>query len=143
MTVRNQIRIIVYRMHEKGLEVLLLKNPSKETGQDSFLQGEIHLEQLDHSKLQNYIEFETEDAQGQQLKTIAIEADWHDIPKIRTLIKHDVNLVKDKIKTLLPELEYGAYIAFKEAFKKTLPHEYNALKELKQIILDRNLIRNI
>ena len=127
-------------MHEKGLEILL---PKKESDQNPFLQGEIQFENLDQSTLSNYIEFESEDANGQKFKTIAIEAVWHDIPRIRTLIKNDVILVKDKIKTLIPELEHGAYIAFKEAFKKTLPHEYKALKDLKQIILDRNLIRNI
>ena len=74
---------------------------------------------------------------------MAIEGDYHDIPRIRSLISQDINLVKGKIKDLLPDLSSGVYMASKEAFKKVLPHEYSALKELKDIILDRNLVKNI
>lgn len=81
--------------------------------------------------------------EGEEIKAYAIEADWHDIPSIRGLIRHDVRAVKSKIKSSVIELEKGAYFTFKEAFRKVLPAEYEALKELKDIVLDRNLIKNI
>ncbi|MBK8280947.1 MAG: hypothetical protein IPK94_12740 [Saprospiraceae bacterium] len=77
--------------------------------------------------------------QVDQIKNLAIEADWHDMPSIRGLIKHDLKMVEGKIQ----ELEHGTYVAAKEAFKKVLPHEYAVIKELKDILFDRNLIKNI
>jgi len=61
------------------------------------------------------------------------------MPSIRGLIKHDLKMVEGKIQ----ELEHGTYVAAKEAFKKVLPHEYAVIKELKDILFDRNLIKNI
>lgn len=83
------------------------------------------------------------DEHGKPMRIMAVEGDWHDIPSIRKLIKSDVDFVKDKLMEIVPEIEEGVYVAIKEAFKKTLPHEYKALKELKEIIVDRNLVRNI
>ena len=79
------------------------------------------------------------DDNGKSIQTIAIEGDWHDIPSIRGIIKHDVMRVKRKIKSVVPTLEQGSYFAIKDAFRKVLPNEYKALKELKDIILDKNL----
>lgn len=76
-------------------------------------------------------------------RVFAVEADWHDIPSIRGLIKHDVKIVHQKIKSSVQDLERGTYFGVKDAFKKILPHEYQALKELKDIIFDRNLVQNI
>jgi hypothetical protein len=82
---------------------------------------------------------ELEESQIDKIKNLAIEADWHDMPSIRGLIKHDLKVVEEKIQ----QLEHGSYIAAKEAFKKVLPHEYALLKELKDILFDRNLTQNI
>ncbi|MDQ3141691.1 MAG: hypothetical protein M3Q56_05530 [Bacteroidota bacterium] len=142
MTVRNKIRLIVYRIHEKGLEVLLLK-PEINTKTWGLIHSPISLDQMDSHLHRQIIEFLSEDGEGGEMQTIAIEGDWHDIPRIRSLIKQDLYIVKEKVKHLLPGIEEGAYVAVKEAFKKLLPHEYAALKELKEIILDRNMVRNI
>ena len=72
-----------------------------------------------------------------------IEGDWHDIPSIRGMIKHDLKRVKSKVKEVLPDVEKGMYFNVKEAFKKVMPHEYAALKELKDILIDRNAVKNI
>ena len=136
MHVLDHVRIIVYRFHEKGLEVLM----SQDLG--CLVDG-------DYQKLEAYakdkqIELESiQDENGNTVRVMAVEGDWHDIPSIRALIKNDVKMVKGKIKEMVPELENGVYMAIKEAFKKTLPHEYAALKELKDILFDRNLITNI
>ncbi|MDZ4709222.1 MAG: hypothetical protein SH818_12560, partial [Saprospiraceae bacterium] len=82
---------------------------------------------------------ELEDSEINRIKNLAIEADWHDMPSIRGLIKHDLKMVEEKV----IELEKGSYLAAKEAFKKVLPHEYALLKELKDILFDRNLTENI
>ncbi len=141
MTLRNQLRVLVYRVHEKGLEVLLMNHHIQENTYH-ILRGpdlsHIHLE-----KNYNAIEIESLDDNGQLVKTIAIEGDWHDIPKIRTLIKTDLYIVKEKVKDVIPEITEGSYIAIKDAFKKVLPNEYAILKELKDIVLDRNAVRNI
>ena len=135
MTVLDQVRLIVFRIHEKGLEVLMdtrsstictLKSQSLDTNHEDWIE-------LDPIRNSN----------GELMKVVAIEGDYHDIPSIRALIKSDVHKVKGKIVEIIPELENGAYVAVKEAFKKVLPSEYAVLKELKDIIFDRNLVRNI
>lgn len=79
------------------------------------------------------------DGSGNSFRSVAIEADWHDIPSVRGIIKHDVRKVKSRIKEILPQFERGSYFTIKDAFKKVLPEEYKALKELKDIILDKNI----
>lgn len=142
MTVRNQIRLIVYRMHEKGLEILLLQQPPNQS-QVNFVEGQYNLDHQTLSQIDTVIQFQSEGPDGKNVHNVAIEGDYHDIPRIRSLISQDINLVKGKIKDLLPDLSSGVYMASKEAFKKVLPHEYSALTELKDIILDRNLVKNI
>ena len=98
----------------------------------------------ERGNVKNIIDLDTtEDEHGRTIKTLAIEGDWHDIPSIRGMLKHDVKLVKAIVKENLPGSEKGAYLAVKEAFKKVLPHEYKALKELKEVLFDRNSVTNI
>lgn len=141
MTVRNTIRLIVYRIHEKGLEVLL----SKTQGSDAYwilLNKKENLEQwAGKSMAQSLIELNGPD--GKEIQAIAIEADWHELPKVRELLMKDIDFVKDTLKSKFPELEDSGYVAVKEAFKKMLPQEYAFLKELKEILLDRNTVKNI
>lgn len=140
MNVLDDVRLIVYRCHQKGLEILLIQN-NVESDPDVW-----KLPQAEHIKAEsiNHILLEdTPNEKGQNIKNVALEGDWHDIPSIRGLIKHDVKLVKNKIKSLVPALENATYFTIKDAFKKVMPNEYEALKELKDIILDRNLSTNI
>jgi hypothetical protein len=128
------IRLIFYRFHDKGLEIFLVqendqwKIPSAQTSEPTkrFFTRDGRLIELEASKYDN-------------IKNLAIEADWHDMPSIRGLIKHDLK----KVEEIVYDLEQGTYIAAKEAFKKVLPHEYAMLKELKDILFDRNLTQNI
>lgn len=135
MSVLDSIRLIIYRFHEKGLEVFMIDQeevccclPAK------YL--------LDDQK-NRLIELEPVDVDGKQLTTFAIEGDWHEIPSIRQLIKQDVKVVADKVLEKTSDMERGTYIAIKEAIRQSMPHEYALLKELKDILLDRNLVRNI
>ncbi|MBK9272366.1 MAG: hypothetical protein IPM48_12300 [Saprospiraceae bacterium] len=137
MGVRNNIRLIVYRMHVKGLEILTSK------GSLSLLEGTHLKTQIPVLNTDHIIQFDTQDQDGMQITNLAIEADWHEIPRVRTMIKEDIKLVKDTIWHMIPEWKDYSYMAAKEALKKALPHEYAALKELKEILIDRNLVKNI
>ena len=138
MGVLNKVRVLVYRVHEKGLEVLT------EKGQELYLLSPGDAESLMKLSWKNIIELDpVEDESGDSVQFLAFEGDYHDIPSIRALIKSDVDMVKYKIKEVVPEVENGVYVAVKETFKKVLPHEYAVLKELKDVLLDRNTLQNI
>ncbi len=144
MSVLDLARVIIYRFHEKGLEIFLINN-EMDKDQDIWQipQGlSESIREKDH--LKNIIDLDVDvDENGRTIKTLAIEGDWHDIPSIRGMLKHDVKLVKAIVKENLPGSEKGAYFAVKEAFKKVMPHEYKALKELKDVLFDRNSVTNI
>jgi len=140
MGVLDGVRIIMYRCHEKGLEIFLVNN---DIANDADVWRLPNVSDID-TQSDQYIELDDiVDHDGNTIKTLAIEADWHDMPSIRGMLKYDVKLVKKKIKKALPELEQSTYFTIKDAFKKVLPQEYAALKELKDIILDRNIATNI
>lgn len=141
MSVLDLARVVVYRFHETGLEFFLINADLDEDpsvwkipdGQMDENYGKLAHQAitLDHEK-------------GQPVaRTVAIEGDWHDIPSIRGIIKHDVNRVKRKIKEVVPGVNQGAFVTLKDAIKKVMPEEYAVLKELKDIISDRNSIINI
>ncbi|MBK9108158.1 MAG: hypothetical protein IPM92_07175 [Saprospiraceae bacterium] len=141
MTVRNQIRLIVYRIHEKGLEVLLTK-PSDIEGYWALYNAQTtEIIGGDSTESNHFIKLESNAELGTQ--AIAIEADWHDLPKVRNLLKNDINFVTEAIASKIPDVENSAYVVVKEAFKKLMPQEYEWIKELKEVILDRNTLRNI
>lgn len=132
--VLDTARVIIYRCHEKGLEVFLI-NSDLDTNPDIW--GLPQGDNLDGQTMPNIIELDSiTNENGETCKTYAIEADWHEIPSIRGMLKHDVKLVKYAI-------DKGAYFCVKEAFKRVMPNEYKSLKELKDLILDRNLLFNI
>jgi len=142
MSVLDKARVIVYRFHEKGLEIFLLNNE---------MESDPTVWKLPQGSVQNVtnpsresIDLEPiQDRTGQAIKTYAIEGEWHDIPSIKGMIRHDINRLKTKIKEVAPETEKGGFFVVKEAFKKLLPEEYEAVKELKSILRDRNLTKYI
>lgn len=142
MKVLDQVRVVIYRFHEAGLEVFLI-NPKLHQDKEIWTLPAGANTQILNKSQYNFIELDdTIDKNGDSVKNFAIEADWHEIPSIRGIIKHDVNRLKNKVKQVLPCLEQGSYVAVKEAIKKTMPQEYQALKELKDILTDRNTVTN-
>jgi len=144
MNVFDTIRVVVYRFHEKGLEIFLVNSGlEEENWRIPFTDIAKYTEQ-DVTVGDRFIAIETNDnADGSTSITCAIEGDWHDIPSIRKLIKEDIKLVHSKIdKYVIPELEKGTFFAIKEAFKKVMPNEYKILHELKDILLHINLLKN-
>jgi len=135
MGLAEKVVLVIYRVKEKGLEVLLVnENDNWELPKGG---------ELDEAKaLGNIIELER--SEDEDTKVMAIEADWHEIPSLRKLIKEDVLVITDKIWEFLPKMEKSTYFVVKEAFKKVLPNaQYKMLKELKDIISDRNSTKYI
>ncbi len=138
MNVLDQVRLVIYRVNKKGLEIFLVNNGQEEW---SIPKGKLSENKVQPywTKEENCIHLDpVECSDGQKRRAVAIEGDWHEIPSIRGIIKQDVKIVKSQIKQRIPELEQGTYFAVKEAVKKVIPEEYKALKELKDILIDRN-----
>jgi hypothetical protein len=55
------------------------------------------------------------------------------------MIYEDAMEMTNKVK----EMEKGTFFVVKEAFKKVLPHQYEFLKELKDVLTDRNSLKNM
>lgn len=144
MALLDKANLIIYRIREKGLEVFLVnpseKNPSNEEW--TLPQGKINDPAKAIALLQKDQTFEldpVENVEGEAENAIAVEGDWHDIPSLKSLIKDDAKFMKTTIKEMIPDLEQrGTYFAIKEAFKKVLPNQYEFLKELKDIVIDKN-----
>lgn len=133
--------VIIYRVREQGLEVFLV-NPSQD-GDEAVVP--LPFAELSEKLIQAAGSIELEsftDTEGNSRKAIAIEADWHEIPSLRALMYEDYRVAKEKAKqhlrNLLPDPEKGAYIAVKDAFKRVMPAQYAFLKELKDIIVEKN-----
>lgn len=142
MGVRNKVRLIIYRINKKGLEIFLVNSEgnwqfpegdSAKKSDNPLWQEEEGFIELDPIRLRD----------GETGYAWAVEGDWHTIPSIRSMIKEDVRIVKSQLKQRIPELEHGAFFAVKEALKKVMPDEYASLKELKDIIFDRNQVKYI
>ena len=140
MSVFDCARLVIYRVNKKGLEIFLLSTDSEDKNWK--------LPQGDLMEINNIgekiIELEPiTQNNGQIEKALAVEAEWHEIPSVRALIKEDVRIVKAELKNKFPELEHGTYVAVKEAVKRVLPEEYALLKELKDVIRERNQVKYI
>lgn len=133
--------LLIYRVKDTGLEVFLFEHAAQP---DSAMPSVHHLasETGDHISLEPVT-----DATGLVRNAIAIEADWHDIPSLRALIRTDYEVAKQKakahIKSMLPDIpnldfEQGTYVAIKDAFKQVMPEQYAFLKELKEIVREKN-----
>jgi len=145
MTVLDTVRVVVYRFHEKGLEIFLVNSGlEKENWNIPFTQIAKYTDDQVEADYR-FISLETDiQPDGSSAITCAIEGDWHDIPSIRKLIKEDLKLVTSKIDMMDKiALEKGTFFAIKEAFKKVMPNEYKVLSELKDILVHRNMVKNI
>ena len=143
MSVLDLARIMIYRMHEKGLEIFLIKPDLNEDPDVWKLPQGIQHNKF--SELPNEtIDLETvRDAEGENHRFLAIQGDWHDIPSIRGIVKHDIKRAKRKIEKALPGLDNGIFISVKDTVHKLLPHDNQAVFELEEIIRHRNMIKNI
>ncbi len=143
MGLRKKFHFVLYRIRERGLEVFLLSRENEEwqipTGK---LDKNYHNSLFNEDKLIDLDSIAPE--QEEAIKhACAIEGDWHDIPSLKGMLKDDINEVKDKLEDIIPELEKGTFVAVKDALKTVMPSQYAFLKELKDIITDRNSVNGI
>lgn len=136
----ESVDVLIYRVKDKGLEVFLLNAPQQGLTENWQVMRALEPTQ---TALEHAIQLEpVVSADGETRQAFAIEADWHDIPSLRALIYEDLRVAKqktkNKLKNIVPEMEQGAYFAIKEAFRKVMPDQYAALKELKDILLEKN-----
>lgn len=140
MKILDKARIIVYRMHEKGIEIFMV-NTGLAADEDAWRFPLAKTELPEHKEL---IELDpVKNEAGQTCNAVAMEGDWHDIPSIRNIIKHDVHNITHKIKEVGSELEQGKFVILKDAFKRVLPEEYQMLKELKDVLIEKNVVTNM
>jgi hypothetical protein len=127
--------LLIYRVREQGLEVFMVEDKD---GNQILPQSQASSKAIAAivADVDKVIELES----SEKVNTVAVEADWHEIPSLKSLIAQDVDFMKATIKEMVPNfMEKGTYFAVKEAFKKVLPTQYQALKELKDIITERNM----
>ena len=135
----KKVNLIIYRFREKGLEIFLINSedgknwqiPTGPMNQDKprSLLGEDRLIELDPVSQED----------GKKEEALAVEGEWHDIPSLKAMMHEDARFLKEK----LEEMEKGTYLTIKEALKKVLPHQYAFLKELKDILSDRNSLKDL
>ena len=121
--------IIIYRVNDKGLEVFLVQDEgenwdlpqSSANGVKAIVlqEGDDRIIALDPVE---------DEVEGLYEQAYAVEADWHDIPSLKSILKHDLLFMKDTVKQMIPDMmERGAYVAVKDAFKRVLPNKYKLL----------------
>ncbi len=130
----KKAHLIIYRIRQRGLEVFLVNHDIE--GEDW------HLPQAPVDQMQkNAIELDPVEKDGEEFRAYAVEGDWHDIPSLKSLVKKDIKLVADKV---FDELEkHGTYFVVKDAVKKVMPSQYVFLKELKEIISEKNSVKDL
>lgn len=140
----EKVDVFIYRVRETGLEVFLV-NENEQLVPDIEQWKALTANEGTPGRLgqTNCIELEpVTGANGESRKAIAIEADWHELPSLRALIYEDYRVAKEKarqkIKNFIPDMEKGAFFAVKEAFKRVLPEQYAFLKELKEVLIEKN-----
>jgi len=134
MEFSKKITLFIYRFRERGLEVFLINQEQDEEGWMVPQPPVTVFEQEDVIELDP-----VRQADGKLEKAVAVEADWHEIPSLREMLFKDALFLKEK----LFQIEGGAFFAAKEAFKGLMPHQYKQLKELIEILSDRNTTKNI
>jgi len=86
MSVLDSARVIIYRFHEKGLEIFLV-NSDMENDPDIWKLPKGN--NMPHVPNLESIHLETQtDEEGRAIKTLAVEGEWHDIPSIRGMLRH-------------------------------------------------------
>jgi hypothetical protein len=142
MSIREKTNFVIYRIGKKGLEILLVNKNQQGNEHWQFPKGQLNTEAvavaLEQEDCLTELDMALSD-KGINEKNVAVEADWHEIPSLKSLLSEDVEFAKETLRQLLPDMmEKGAFFAVKEAFKKVLPTQYETIKELKEIITDRN-----
>ena len=132
MDLIRKITLIIYRFRERGLEIFLLEGEDAST-----------LSLPEEQKISVLPEKFTDQAtlisKGDDKETWALELEEEDIPSLKWLLYEDAKYVSEK----LISGDSGTYIKVKDALKKVMPQQYKWMKELKDVLLERNSVRDI
>ncbi|NJB85200.1 hypothetical protein GGR26_000945 [Lewinella marina] len=127
MGLRKKARLIIYRFRERGLEVFL----TQQSEQWGLPGGDLNMDSPD------LIELEPADDREE---AVAVEGDWHEIPSLKQMLYEDAGELKERLK----EIESGTFLTVKEALKSHLtPGQVQFLRELVEVVTDRNSVRDI
>lgn len=73
-------------------------------------------------------------------EAVAVEGDWHEIPSLKEMLYQESAEFAEKIK----DMEEGSFVTIKEALKSHLsPSKIQFLRELRDVITDRNSVRDM
>ncbi|MBK7342500.1 MAG: hypothetical protein IPJ06_04970 [Saprospiraceae bacterium] len=137
MSMLETVRLVIYRIKEKGLEIFLVNTGDQWEFPEI---SESRAAQSDASK-QIALDPVTRNSDGSAEKGVPVEGDWHDIPSLKKLLQDDIQYVKGQISQISPELDKGTFFALNDAARKVVPGYDSFIKELKDIIRDRNSIK--
>ena len=107
MSIIDRAFLVIFRYAEKGLEIFLVKTEDEEMQSQLVEISEQFLTEipLRFSNNTQIIELDPiEDDQTGNIRAIAIEGDWHDIPSLRALLKDDLHFMKDRVKKYIPNI---------------------------------------
>lgn len=140
MDLRKKVNLIIYRFRERGLEVFLMNDPQNNENW-GFPQGDLQDKSEENpDDIDKMIALDpVQQADGDLEEGWAVEGDWHEIPSLKSMLYEDAMQLKEKIR----EMESGTYVLLKDALKKVVPHQYEMLKELKDILTDRNSVKDL
>lgn len=127
--IRKKASLIIYRFRERGLEVFL----TKQSDAWGLPGGE-----LDAQSSQDLIELEPGE---DRTEAVAVEGDWHEIPSLKQMLYRESTELADKV---MEDLDKGTFLTIKDALKEHLaPSQVQFLRELRDVITDRNSVRDI
>jgi len=137
MDFRKKVNLIIYRFRERGLEIFLVNDP-EEKDNWALPQSDRQSDPMNYADEMISLD-PVQQADGDLEEGWAVEGDWHEIPSLKSMLYEDAMQLKEKIK----DMEKGTYLHLKDALKKVLPHQYEMLKELKDILSDRNSVKDL
>ena len=129
MGIRKKASLIIYRFRERGLEVFL----TQDSDEWALPGGTLATDPVE----QEVIELEPG---ADRSEAVAVEADWHEIPSLKQMLYQESAELAEKMK----DLDRGSFVTIKDALKKHLaPSQVEFLRELRDVITDRNSVRDI
>lgn len=132
MDLIRKITLIIYRFRERGLEIFLMEG-------DDVNELILPKEQKIISLPEKFTAQATLISNDENTETWALEMEEEDIPSLKGLLYEDAKNISEKIISY----ETGTYIRVKDALKKVMPQQYKWIKELKDVLLDRNSVRDM
>jgi len=147
MSLIEKVKIVLYRVAEKGLEVFLVNTEADEIQSHLVEVSEQYLNELPlrFSGTNQFIELEPIELEGEdtKIRAIAIEGYWYETPSLRANLKDDYIFLKKRLSQTIPDFDSGVFVSMRDLVGKAMKSELKLLRELKEVISDRNSVRDI